>query len=124
MLRRDLWLRFEISSLASQVWGVGDFHFEELPVAQLPPRAAGAGPILEVLRTLQGGTYQMRVDNDVHAKATANFTSAENAKTLADMSRGMIALVKTQVATQNPDLLHALDGVQVSNSGIPDRREY
>jgi hypothetical protein len=29
----------------------------------------------------------------------------------------MIALVKTQVATQNPDLLHALDGVQVSNSG-------
>ena len=59
----------------------------------------------------------MRVDSDIHAKATANFTSAENAKTLADLSRGMIALVKTQVATQNPDLLHALDGVQVSNSG-------
>ena len=59
----------------------------------------------------------MRVDTDVHAKATASFTSAENAKTLADLSRGMIALVKTQVATKNPDLLHALDGVQVSNSG-------
>jgi hypothetical protein len=59
----------------------------------------------------------MRVDTGIHAKATANFTSAEDAKTLSDLSRGMIALVKTQVAVPNPDLLHALDGVQVSNSG-------
>lgn len=116
-LRPDLMAAIRNFESGSQVWAAGDFHFEELPVAQLPPRAAGAGPILEVLRTLQGGTYQMRVDNNIHARATANFTTAENARTLADLSRGMIALVKTQVATQNPDLLHALDGVQVSNSG-------
>jgi hypothetical protein len=116
-LRSDLMAAIRNFESGSQVWAVGDFRFNELPVAQLPSRAVGAGPILEVLRTLQGGTYQMRVDSNIHAKATANFTSTENAKTLADLSRGMIALVKTQVAAQNPDLLHALDGVQVSNSG-------
>jgi hypothetical protein len=116
-LRADLQAAIRNFESGSQVWAVGDFHFNELPVAQLPSRGVAAGPILEVLRTLQGGTYQMRVDSDIHAKATANFTSAENAKTLADLSRGMIALVKTQVATQNQDLLHVLDGVQVSNSG-------
>ena len=116
-LRSDLLGVIRTFEAGSQVWAAGEFHFDELPVAQLPPQAAGAGPILGILRTLEGGTYQMRVDTNIHAKATANFTSVENAKTLADLSRGMIALVKTQVATQNPDLLHALDGLQVSNSG-------
>src|SRR5262245_56222524 len=116
-LRSDLMGAIRSFESGSQVWAAGDFHFNELPVAQLPQRAIGAGPIVDVLRTLQGGTYQMRVDTDIHAKATANFTTAENAKTLADLSRGMIALVKTQVGSQNPDLLHALDGLQVSNSG-------
>jgi hypothetical protein len=116
-LRPELMAVIRNFEAGSQVWGAGEFHFEELPVAQLPPQAAAAGPIFEIVRTLQGGTYQMRVDTGIHAKATANFTSAENAKTLADLSRGMIALVKTQVAAQDPDLLHALDGLQVSNSG-------
>ena len=116
-LRSDLLAVIRTFEAGSQVWAVGDVHFDQLPVAQLPPQAAAVGPILEIFKTLQGGTYQMRVDTNIHAKATANFTSVENAKTLADLSRGMIALVKTQVATQNPDLLHALDGLQVSNSG-------
>ena len=116
-LRSDLLAAIRNFEAGSQVWGAGEFHFEELPLAQLPPQAVGAGPILQILRTLQGGTYQMRVDTGIHAKATANFTSAEDAKTLSDLSRGMIALVKTQVAVPNPDLLHALDGVQVSNAG-------
>jgi hypothetical protein len=116
-LRPDLMAAIRNFEAGSQVWGAGEFHFDELPLAQLPPQAVGAGPILQVLKTLQGGTYQMRVDTGIHAKATANFTSAEDAKTLSDLSRGMIALVKTQVAVPNPDLLHVLDGVQVSNSG-------
>ena len=116
-LRSDLMAAIRSFEAGSQVWAAGEFHFEELPVAQLPPQAAGAGPIFEMLKTLQGGTYQMRVDTNIHARAVANFTSADNAKTLSDLSRGVIALVKTQVAAQNPDLLHALDGLQVSYSG-------
>jgi len=116
-LRSDLLAAIRNFEAGSQVWAAGEFNFEELPVAQLPPQAAGAGPIFDLLKTLQGGTYQMRVDTNIHAKAVANFTSAENAKTLSDLSRGVIALVKTRVAAQNLDLLHALDGLQVSYSG-------
>src|SRR5262249_30086975 len=99
-LSPDLTAAIQSFEAGSQVWAAGAFHFDELPVAQLPPQAAAAGPILQIIKTLQGGTYQMRVDTNVHAKAVANFTSADNAKTLADLSRGMIALVKTQVATK------------------------
>jgi hypothetical protein len=116
-LPSDLMAAIRSFEAGSQVWAAGQFHFVELPVAQLPPQAAGAGPIFELLKTIQGGAYQMRVDTNIHARAVANFTSAENAKTLSDLSRGVIALVKTQVAAQNPDLLHALDGLQVSYSG-------
>lgn len=117
-LRGDLLATIRTFEAGSQVWGVGEFHFEELPFAKLPPETAGAAPVLELFKTLQGGTYQMRIDRDVHARAAANFTNADNAKTLAGLTRGMIALMKTQVAKEDQDLLHALDGIQVSNSGM------
>jgi hypothetical protein len=33
------------------------------------------------------------------------------------MARGLLAVAKLQVAKQQPDLLHILDGIQVSSSG-------
>jgi hypothetical protein len=116
-LRSDLLATIRTFEAGNQVWGVGEFHFDELPITQLPPQAAQAEPILKLLRTLQGGTYRMRIDRDVHARGTANFADAENAKTLAGLARGMVALMKTQLPKENQDLLHALDGVQITNSG-------
>src|SRR5207237_6891581 len=75
------------------------------------------GPAAEVLKSLRRGTYQMRVDRDLHARATGNFADADSAKNLADMARGLIALAKVQVARQQPDLVHLLDGIEVSSSG-------
>jgi hypothetical protein len=114
LLRSDLLTTIRTIEAGNQVWGVGEFHFEELPLNRVAPQ--GTGPVLEILRTLQGGTYQMRIDRDIHARATGNFTNADNAKTIAGLGRGMVALMKTQVAKQQ-DLLYALDGVQISNSG-------
>jgi len=58
----------------------------------------------------------MRVDQDLHARATGNFADAEAARNLGDMGRGLIAVAKLQVASQ-PDMLHLLDGIQVRDSG-------
>ena len=116
-LRSDLLATIRTFDAGSQVWGAGEFNFDELPVPRISPETPGAEPVLELLRTLQGGTYQMRVGQDVHARATANFTDANSAKTLAGLTRGMLALAKTRVAKDNQDLLFALDGIQVSNSG-------
>lgn len=114
LLSNDLLATIRTIEAGNQVWGVGEFHFEELPVSQVAPQ--GAGPVLEILKTLRGGTYQMRIDRDVHARVTGNFTDADSAKTIAGLGRGMVALMKTRVAKEQ-DLLHALDGVQISNSG-------
>jgi hypothetical protein len=59
----------------------------------------------------------MRIDRDIHARAIADFTDVDTASNLADMARGFIAVAKMQVAKQQPDLLHVLDGIQISSSG-------
>ena len=71
-----------------------------------------------MLKALKSGTYQMRVDTGIHARATGNFSDAESAKNVGDLVRGAIAVAKMQVAKQQPDVLHVLDGVQVSDSGM------
>jgi hypothetical protein len=97
----------------NQVWAVGDFSINDLPAAGV----RGPAPVVEMLKSLQSGTYQMHVDSGVHARATGNFADADSAKNVGDFARGAIAVAKLQVAKQQPDLLHALDGIQVSTTG-------
>ncbi len=110
-LRGDLLDAIRTIEAGSQVWAVGDFSIHNVPVG-IPGRV----PAAEMLKSFQSGTYQMRVDRDVHAKAVCTFTDAEAAKNLSDMARGFLAVAKLQVAKE-PDLLHLLDGIQVSSSG-------
>jgi len=109
-LRTDLTEALRTIEAGSQVWAVGDFSIPDLPDLR------GPAPALELLKSLRSGTYQMRVDQDLHARATGNFADAEAAKNLGDMGRGLIAVAKLQVASQ-PDMLHLLDGIQVRDSG-------
>ena len=97
----------------NQVWAVGNFSQEDLPATKLRESM----PAAQILKSLRHGTYQMRVDRDLHARATGNFSDADTAGNLADMARGFIAVAKLQVARQQPDFLHLLDGIQVSNNG-------
>ena len=71
----------------------------------------------EMLKSLKSGTYQMRVDTGIHARAIGNFADAESAKNIGDLARGAIAVAKMQVAKQQADMVQLLDGIQVSNSG-------
>lgn len=112
VLKPGLLTGIQTREAGNQVWAVGELSLDEWPI---PP--AANGPALNMLKTLQSGTYQMKVDQDLHARATGNLVDSESAKDLADLGRGMIALAKLQVARQSPDLLHALDGVQIQNSG-------
>ena len=96
----------------NQIWAVGNSFAMNLPTDQLRQT-----PALQMFQSLRRGTYQMRIDHDIHARALGDFTDANTATNLADMARGFIAVAKLQVAKQQPDLLHVLDGIQVSSSG-------
>ena len=63
----------------------------------------------------------MRIDSDIHARATGTFSDENSARNIGDLARGALAVAKLQVARQQPDMVHVLDGIQVSNSGpTPD----
>ena len=96
----------------NQIWAVGkSMEFN------LPAGALSQTPAAQILQSLRRANYQMKIDRDVHAHVVADFTDSNIAGNLADMARGFIAVAKLQVAKQQPDLIHVLDGIQVSSSG-------
>jgi hypothetical protein len=111
-LRSDIMDAIRTIEAGSQVWAVGDLSMQQTPLGEL----RGPAPALEMIKSLQSGTYEMRVDRDVHARAVGNFADAEAARNLSDTARGFIALAKLQVGKEQ-DLLHLLDGIQVQSSG-------
>ena len=112
-LRPDLMAAIQTIETGNQVWGVGDFSVNDLGTLGV----RGPAPVVEMLKSLKSGTYQMRVDTGIHARAIGNFADAESAKNIGDLARGAIAVAKLQVAKQQPDIVLLLDGIQVSNSG-------
>ena len=111
-LRSDLLDSIRTIEAGNQVWAVGNFSAQDLPVG-----AVRETPVMQILKTLRHSTYQMRIDKDVHARATGDFADAESARNLSDMARGFIAVAKLQIAKQQPDFLQLLDGIDVRSNG-------
>lgn len=112
-LRSDLVAAIQTIEAGNQIWAVGDFTVKDLATVGI----RGPAPALEMLKTLKNGTYQMRVDADIHARAIGNFADAKSVQDITDMARGVLAVAKLQVAKQQPDFLRVLDGIQIANSG-------
>jgi hypothetical protein len=112
-LRSDLRTAMQSIDPGSHVWGIGDNPASTLGAIGAPT----ANPAVDLLKALRSGTYQMRVDTGIQARATGEFTDAESARNAADLARGAITVARLQVMKQQPDLAPLLDGIQVSNSG-------
>jgi hypothetical protein len=109
----DLTAAIQTIEAGNQIWAVGDFSADDLRTVGV----RGPAPAVEMLKSVTGGTYQMRIDTGLHARAIANFADSDSAQNLADLGRGAIAVAKLQVAKGQPDLLHILDGIQIDSSG-------
>jgi hypothetical protein len=98
----------------NQIWAVGNAVELNLPATGLSQT-----PAMQILQSVRRGTYQMRIDQGIHARVLVDLADANTASNLADMARGLIAVGKLQVAKQQPDLdlIQVLDGVQISSSG-------
>ena len=112
-LRSELTKSIETIEPGNQVWAAGDVSISDLGAAGI----RGPAPAVEMMKSLKTGTYQMRVDTGISARAIGDFADAESAKNFGDLARGTLAVAKLQVAKQRPDLLQLLDGIQVSSSG-------
>ena len=112
-LRSDLTAAIQSIEAGNQIWGVGDFSGTDLGLIGV----RGPAPVIEMLKAIRSGTGQVRVDTGIHARGTATFADAESAKNVSDLVSGALAVVKLQIAKQQPDMLQVLDGVQVTSNG-------
>src|SRR5262249_36422026 len=88
----------------NQVWAAGKFDMNMFGGNRGPEKLG------EIESALNAGTYQMRIDQDVHIKAAGSFNSAEMAKAAGDTLRGLLAMGKLQFA-QDDKLTRLLDGI-------------
>jgi hypothetical protein len=86
-----------------QIWATGSID------TGLIPEEAGESGITLVLASLERGTYQMRFDETITARAIGEFTSADQARTAASLLEGLRGMAMIQgVAGEFYDLLSGI----------------
>lgn len=94
----------------NQIWAVGELS-QKLPVPRgIPDQARDA------LAAIKSGTYQMRIDENIHVTATGEFLDADRARSFGDLGRGAVAMLKLQAAKER-DMITLLDGLRIEDSG-------
>jgi hypothetical protein len=94
-----------------QVWATGRVD------PGLLPSDLGAGGPMDLLRSLERGTYQMRIDQTISARAIGEFTSPGQARTAASLLEGLRGMAMIQ--SLPGDLAQLLSGILIASS---DRR--
>lgn len=116
---RDLMTRAEALPADAQIWAVVA-GWRGASQDQLD-KMGNLGNLDRMLRSVEGASATVNLGNGVHAAFTGDSRTETDAKTLADSLRGLAALARMAVgngASGNlPDLLRALDGVQVTQQG-------
>lgn len=98
----------EVEDGGYQIWATG-----RLDPELIPAQAAGGGA-MELLSALQRGTYQMRFDDAITARAIAEFSSPDQAQTAASLLEGLRGMAMIQgAATEFADLL---SGILIQNN--------
>jgi len=116
---RDLMARAQALPADTQIWAVVAAWRGATP-DQL--RAMGNWGNLDcVFRLVEGASQTVDLRTGVHAAFTGDSRTEADAKNLADSLRGLAALARMgaprNVPGNQPDLLRALDGIQVAQEG-------
>jgi hypothetical protein len=111
---RDLLARAEALPADAQIWAVVEGWRGATP-DQL--RALGNLANLDrVLRLVEGASLTVDLRTGAHAVFAGDARTEADAKSLADSLRGLASLARMGVQ-RKPDLLRALDGIQVKQDG-------
>lgn len=115
---RDLMARAQALPADAQIWavvagwrGVDPDQLREM---------GNLGNLDRVMRLVEGASLTVDLRTGVHAAFTGDCHTEADAKNLADSLRGLSALARMgapRVPGNQPDLLRALDGIQVKQEG-------
>jgi hypothetical protein len=112
---RDLMARAQTLPADAQIWAVVTGWRGATP-DQLR-EMGNLGNLDRVLRLVEGASLTVELRTGVHAAFTGDSRTEADAKTLADSLRGLSGLARMAVGRDQPDLLRALDGIQVKQQG-------
>ncbi len=106
--------RAEEAAGAGQFWFVSDQPSELVEAA---PDGVGErhARIFNILRTMRETTFTADIVNGLDFDWNALFSSPEDAKTLADAARGLLALARISIPPEHEELLTFLDRLQVGS---------
>ncbi len=115
----SLLARAQTISASSQVWAVSENPGEM--IARSAPQAAGQNAnFVRILSGMQNTTLALDLTNGLSLHAAGLCKTAEDAKTLVDAARGLVAIGRLGTSQQRPEMMTLLDGVEVyqNNSEI------
>jgi len=92
----------------NQVWSVAT-NFDNLLISRIPQAENAAG----LLQSLESTTLALDLSDGIHGYLSGNCSSDEEAKSLGDSARGLIALARLGVPGKQRELLRLWDGIKV-----------
>ena len=104
----------EAQSIAaeSQIWAVSLGGFAE--AAKAAPQAGNLSNLAKIVELIEKATFGADLRSGLKASAVVVCRSEQDARTLSEALRGIIGLARLSTPDNEPDLLRAYDGIQVS----------
>lgn len=100
----------------NQVWAVsvapGAFLPQRLP-QPLGPAAAAQANVVRILQGLQASTFAANATDGVRLLAEGACASAQDAQTLADAARGLLAMLRLMAPANQPQAIELLNSFRV-----------
>jgi len=108
----DLLSRAHTISGSHQVWAVSDNPGLLVPKA-LPRDSSEASSFARIFSSMQNSTFALDLRNGLDVRAASICKTPQDAKTLADAARGVVAFGRLAVSQKEPEMMTLFDGVQV-----------
>jgi hypothetical protein len=112
----SLLARAETISAASQVWAISLNPGEVVTRALPKNNSAESSNFARIFSGMQNSTFALDLMSGLNLKADGLCRTADDAKTLGDAARGLVAIGRLAVSEKQPDLVAVFDGIHVEES--------
>lgn len=113
----DLLARAQAISASNQIWAVSKTPGDVFSQAVSKNAAAQASNLAHIFAGVRDSTLAVDLTNGLDLKAAGVCRTSEDARTLGDAARGLVAIGRLAVSQQEPEMLSLLDRIRVEEKG-------
>ncbi|MBI3665872.1 MAG: hypothetical protein HY236_06545 [Acidobacteria bacterium] len=109
--------RAQTISATNQVWAVSQKPGDVMAQALPKEGPAESSNFARVFSSMQNSTFALDFMNGLELHAGGVCQSPQDAKTLADAARGMVAFGRLSASQKDPEMMTLFDGIQIEERG-------